>query len=161
MNISHYWGLLLVPAAIIYVALAMRQHHQTVGDTEIYRVPYAYTFLCFAGFVFFEILPLWKSVPSDAVSFVVYHVFFPLPFFVVWLRNLMYRVEVTGSKVVVGAFPRHQFDMHDVVDSDLTEGRAQLLSLRLRNGKKRYISGYIADFKPLAAKLVRQVGRID
>ena len=73
----------------------------------------------------------------------------------------MYRVEVTGSRVVAGAFLRRQFDMHDVVDFTLTEGRLRLLTLRLRNGKKRYISGFIVDFEPLAAKLVRQVGRID
>jgi len=161
MNISHYWPWLLMPAAVIYVVLEMRQHHQTVGDTEIYRIPYAFTFLCFAGFVFIESIPFWQSIPSDAMSFVVFHAIFPLPFFVIWLRNLMYRVEVTGSRVVAGAFLRRQFDMHDVVDFTLTEGRLRLLTLRLRNGKKRYISGFIVDFEPLAAKLVRQVGRID
>lgn len=161
MNIAQYWPWVCVPVAVLYVVLATMQHHRTEGDTEIYKIPYAFTFFWFAAFLFFESIPFWQSIPSDALSFVVFRIFFPLPFFVIWLRNLMYRVEVIGSKVVAGSFSRHQFDMRDVVDFTQTEGRWELLTLRLRNGKKRYISGLIVDFKPLAAKLVKQVGRVE
>jgi len=161
MNIAQHWPCIFVPAAVVYVVLAMMQHHRTEGDTEIYKIPYAFTFLWFAAFLFFESIPFWQSIPSDAASFVVFRIFFPLPFFVIWLRNLRYRVEVTGSKVVAGSFSKHQFDMRDVVDFTLREGRMGLLTFRLRNGKKRFISGLIVDFEALAAKLVNQVRRVE
>jgi hypothetical protein len=161
MNIAQHWPWVCVPAAVVYVVLATMQHHRTEGDTEIYKIPYAFTFFWFAAFLFFESIPFWQSIPSDAVSFVVFRIFFPLPFFVIWLRNLRYRVEVTGSKVVAGSFSRHQFYMREVVDFTLTQGRMGLLTLRLRSGRKRYISGLIVDFEALAAKLVSQVGRAE
>ena len=138
----------------LLMALGAREHHQEMGRFAVYKFPSVYLYLFLFVSVFFASVPFWPGVTGDRDSaLIAFGVFALLPLVAAYYFR-KYRLIIEGSRVTVGAFRKRDFDLTDIVHSELQSGRGAELRLQLRDGTKINVSGLVTDFDQLAQSIV-------
>jgi tetratricopeptide (TPR) repeat protein len=157
----HNWNSYLSVVAVSVVLAAVilmgsRSRTESWGSEQTWRYPPALGYLLLGGGLLALIFPFLDSQGTP-----------PARVTVLWLAGgaalaaavyfLRYRVTVGLSTLEFGAWNPVSIPISDIVDTDMVVGRAQLLILYLRDGRRLAFSGRLENFSSLAATLTQRV----
>jgi hypothetical protein len=145
-------------AAIAFVAA--RSHHDTVGNDEIYRYPSIVGYLMVGCGCFFALIPFLPRAHGDGAPPVLILGFwaFAACAFAAATYFLRYRVIVSDTTLTYGTFGQTSVLLTDVMDSLVTAGRNQEMTVYLRDGRRVKFSGMLGDFGSLVSTLNNRRG---
>jgi hypothetical protein len=139
-------------AAIAFVAA--RSHHDTVGNDEIYRYPSIVGYLMVGCGCFFLAIPfLTGRGNASPMVFFLFFAAFAACAFAAATYFFRYRVVVSDTSLTYGTFGQTSVALTDVMDSLVTSGRNQEMTVYLRDGRRVKFSGMLADFGSLVSTI--------
>lgn len=153
MNLAPMTPIVVSLAISGLMAAGVKEHHRTVGQADIYKFPSVYFYLCISASLFFASVPFWPGVTGgDGPSLIAFGTFALLPLLAAYFFH-QYRLIKEGQRISVGAFRKREFELSDIVASELQTGRGAELRLRLSDGTRINISGLVTDFDQLAQSI--------
>lgn len=135
------------------MAIGAREHHQKLGQMDVYRFPSVYFYFFLFASALFATVPFWPGITGgQESSLIAFGIFALLPLIGAYYFR-KYRLVIDGPRVMVGAFRKRQFEVSDIAHLELQVGRGAELRLRLHDGTKVNVSGLVTDFDELAQSI--------
>lgn len=147
---------LVVALAFAGIAfVAARSHHDTVGNDEIYKYPSIVGYLMVGSGCFFLLIPFLTGARGDAppVVFSLFFTAFAACAFAAATYFFRYRVVVSDTTLTYGTLGQTSVPLTDVMDSLVTAGRNQEMTVYLRDGRRVKFSGMLGDFGSLVSTI--------
>ena len=137
----------------VLMAIGAKEHHQKLGQVDVYRFPSVYFYFFLFVSALFATVPFWPGVTGgQESSLIAFGIFACLPLIGAYYFR-KYRLVIDGPRVTVGAFRKRQFGGSDIANLELQTGRGAELRLRLHDGTKINVSGLVTDFDELAQSI--------